>query len=443
LQNLENIINFLKQTDELQTAHQLLSTFEKYSNSLEQFDALGRLFHDVKAYPEALRCTEKCLMLAQNQEQQYNIRCNLIKIYNEINEPQKALRLIKANQCIFPDDVSMKMEMNFSYFLLNNKEQSEKILRELLEEDITEEIRAKINFNLGTYDLEAGKFQQGLRGFILAGKSVGIWPDDGIPSHLKVSDENPLDSSKSLLIKADGGIGDELINIRFMKDLPNATWLTTRQDLADIFNRCGFKAITYKEFEGYQEYDQVTTSMQLPIWLNLKEEQIWQGRCLEPSEKAKEKFKYMDSSKMKIGLRWSGNNFYEQNLHRSLDFEELYSTVKEKYPDADLYSLQFPKDESVDYKDVIDMSTEISNFDDTLAIIDNLDLVITSCTSVAHAAGALDKNTVVFAPISAYYTWDSPHSSREHNESIWYSKNLKVLKQDEHKSWKNQYKYFK
>jgi len=435
LQNLINIIQFLKTKDELTTAHLLLRSFEKFSDNLEQYDLLGKLFHDVKAYPDSLRCVQKCLELA-SESQKYNVMCNIIKIYNETNEPDKALEYIRILEELTPDDISIQMEKNFSYFLKNEKDQSEAVLRNLLQRaDINTEQQGKIRFNLGTYDLLHNRFKEGLRGFILEGKGIGIWPDDSIPGHIKVSDSNPLDINKSMLIKADGGIGDELINIRFMRYLPNATWLTTRQDLADIFNRCGYRTITYKEFKGYQDYNQATTSMQLPIWLDLSETDLWKGRYLEPSPESSKHLKD-HGIKMKIGLRWSGNPWYEQNLHRSLNFEDLYKTVKNKYPDAILYSLQFPK-EDIDYKDVIDLSPEISSFDDTLGIIDNLDLVITSCTSIAHAAGALDKPCVVLAPISAYYTWCTlrPDSQEHLEHSFWYSTKLSVLKQQVPKSW--------
>ena len=43
---LEHIINFLKTTDELQTASILLKTFKKYAKDIEQYDQLGKLFND-------------------------------------------------------------------------------------------------------------------------------------------------------------------------------------------------------------------------------------------------------------------------------------------------------------------------------------------------------------------------------------------------------------
>ena len=442
---IEQLIETLKNKDKLKLASELLQVFEEEANSLQQFDLLGKLYHDVKDYKNALKCVEKCKNLTYDKEALYSINCNLIKIYNEINEPNKALELIDQNLEINENDISMLMEKNFSYFLLNRKKDSEDILRSiLLRDDITQEIRSKVLFNLGTYDLEAGKLQEGLRGFILAGKEIGIWPQDGIPKSLLLSDNNQLKSGDKLLIKADGGIGDELINIRFMKILKDrgidATWLTSRKDLKDLFNFNGYKTITYEDFrnQSYFDYDKCSTSMSLPIWLNLSEEELYFGDYLKYFDESKEKFNFMKNDKIKIGLRWSGNPYYEQNLHRDLNFNDLYNLVKEIYPDAEIYSLQFPKDQTVNYRDVIDLSDKIENYSDTLSIIDNLDFVISSCTNIPHGCGSISKECYVLPPISAYYIWDSPHKSREPNESIWYNKNMKVLKQSEHKSWTNE-----
>ena len=114
---LEQIIEFLKQTDELSTARLLLKTFNKYSNSIDQYDTIARLFNDVKAYPEAIEAAEKTLALSANPQQLYSSRANLAKLYNHNNEPYKALNYINANLSINPNDYEALMEKVFSLYL--------------------------------------------------------------------------------------------------------------------------------------------------------------------------------------------------------------------------------------------------------------------------------------------------------------------------------------
>ena len=97
-----------------------------------------------------------------------------------------------------------------------------------------------------------------------------------------------------------------------------------------------------------------------------------------------------------------------------------------------LYSLQRDTglDQLKDYPYIFDMSPDMTTFMDTLGIIQNLDIVITSCTSVAHAAAAMGKRVFVFVPISGYYVW--AHSMKQ---SPWYGDNVTILRQTKPRSW--------
>ena len=60
-----------------------------------------------------------------------------------------------------------------------------------------------------------------------------------------------------------------------------------------------------------------------------------------------------------------------------------------------------------------DLSAELREFDDTAALIANLDLVITVDTSVGHLSGALGKPTWIMLPKASDWRWllgrpDSP-----------------------------------
>jgi hypothetical protein len=61
--------------------------------------------------------------------------------------------------------------------------------------------------------------------------------------------------------------------------------------------------------------------------------------------------------------------------------------------------------------------------------MDAMDLVITSCTSIAHAAAALGKPTWVIVPILPYYIWALPG-----NKSPWYD-SVTLFRQEVYKEW--------
>ncbi len=74
-------------------------------------------------------------------------------------------------------------------------------------------------------------------------------------------------------------------------------------------------------------------------------------------------------------------------------------------------------------------SLPLVSWEDTLAAIEQLDLVITSCTSVAHASAALGKETWVIVPILPYYLWALPGK-----RSPWY-KSVRLFRQKKFGDW--------
>lgn len=433
---LDNIISFLKNTDEHKTAEVLLDTMSKYAVRIEEYDNLARWYMEIKKYPSAIRYAEKALVNSPTNEQMYACRANLSKLYNHINDPKSSLRYSNINSKIKPDDYDPLMEQVFSYFLLNEKDKSEAILRELITyDDLPEELTNRIKFNLGTYDLYAGKFKQGMKGFLLEGKKLGIWKNATLPFKFW---EGGIYPGKTIVILAEGGIGDEIINVRFVTKLQelgmHPIWYTTRLDLVSIFKRQGIDARS--SLHGISEESLWTYSMSLPIYLDLDINDLWTGQYLYPSEEYIEKWKWISNpvvpNSVSVGIRWTGNPAYEHDLHREVPLSGILDCLQD--PKYNIYSIQRDQgaDQILKYPGITDLSSKLETIDDTLAIIHHLDFVVTSCTSVAHMAAAMDKKVYILVPITAYYTWASTHDT----SSIWYSDSVTVLRQVTHKSWK-------
>lgn len=82
------------------------------------------------------------------------------------------------------------------------------------------------------------------------------------------------------------------------------------------------------------------------------------------------------------------------------------------------------------YKNVYFYGNQLNDFSDTANLIDGLDLIITTCTSVAHLSGALGKETWVLLPYSADWRW---FDNGQHSSS-WYP-NLHLFRQNQINDW--------
>ena len=78
---------------------------------------------------------------------------------------------------------------------------------------------------------------------------------------------------------------------------------------------------------------------------------------------------------------------------------------------------------------IIDLSDHLDDFSITANVIESLDLVITTDTSVAHLCGAMNKEGWVLVPRPADWRW-----MQEGASTPWY-KSLKLFRQDKQGSW--------
>jgi len=410
---------FLKQFDK---AKIVLDLLKPYAQRIEEIDQIGKLYADIREFNDTLELAERIYSLVNTPDARFDARVNIIRAYLNLNKPKEALAYISINEREKPTDHPNQMDKAMCYFLLDQKEQGEEILRNILLEPHTEDINFRVNFNLGTYDLRNGNFKEGLRHVLLDGRKLNIWHEFKYPQD-QLWEGNPQ-PGKTIVLCSEGGIGDEIISVRFMKHFQDLgmtpIWYTNRADIASIFDRCGFKTIS--TLDTIPKDWLWTYSMPTPTYLELNEDDLWYGPYLTPLNIAP---KLPDTGKKKIGIKCMGNPKYDQDLHRTIPFEQLIDSIPKEY---EIYS--FHIDEDFVHPRVISLKDKIKTWDDTFDYINQMDIIVSSCTSLIHAAGAIGKESIVIIPILTYYTW-----AKLGYHTKWYGDNLTVLRQTEYDNW--------
>ncbi|MDO9103375.1 MAG: hypothetical protein Q7U57_00290 [Methylovulum sp.] len=113
---------------------------------------------------------------------------------------------------------------------------------------------------------------------------------------------------------------------------------------------------------------------------------------------------------LRVGIRWAGNPQFEHEQHRAFNPAPLFALHG-----VDLVSLQ--RDSDVAIPNHIEQP-DLSSWEATRQIIESLDMVITSCTSVAHMAAAMGKPAWVIVPVLPYYLWALPGELSPLYESV-------------------------
>lgn len=425
MQNLETTIAQLKTMKEIPVAKNLLKTYEKYASKVQEYDFIARLQNEVKDYESSIANLKKSLSISTNPNEMYAIRANIAKMYNHLNEPLKSIAYSNANLVVKSDDFDSKMEIGFSHYLNGDYEKGETLMRNLLlEPNVPEDIKNRIAYNLASYDIEAGKFKQGMLGHVKVGHEIGILPIEEIPMIPKW--DGAIEAGRTVIILAEGGIGDEIIQVRFMKNLERlgmtAIWVTKNKHLVEVFNRNGFK--TVQNLEGIDTSNAVQVqSFWLPVLLDLDAHQVWEGPYLKPSQQYIDKWNKILPEGKKTAFKWFGNKEYDQDLHRSVPYEKM----------LDIFNCGINVSLQLEGcgPEMFDAGSLINSIEDTLAIISLCDKTISSCTSVVHMAGSMSCDCIVLPPIACYHIW----LGRTDEMSNWYQENLKVVRQTKHRNW--------
>ncbi len=295
---------------------------------------------------------------------------------------------------------------------------SEKILKTLNQLD------KRVLFNLGWHYLRQGEFKKGFEGLEI-GRSINAFGTNKPRPYPLYTGQNI--KNKTILFAGEGGLGDHIINIRFVKKLaaynPKII-VSTEPGLFSIFKEIPeITALCSTEHDNGMCCDYYIPGMSAPLYLNLDYKDI-DGDPYLTGFTPRKLFPY--NKNLKVGLKWSGNPEFEHQQHRRFPIELMLDLLN--IPDITFYSLQRDA-EVIDEDRFIDLRYELKTWKDTAEIVAGLDLVITSCTSVAHLAGAMGKPVWIVLPILSYYTWALPG-----NTSPWY-KTATLYRQTKYKDW--------
>jgi hypothetical protein len=436
---VKQTVDILSRSDLLDEIVNLMELFEK--NKIVPLDILGYdlysySYDKAKRFVTAIEYGEKALSLSKAIEQTVAIKSNLAKIYLSANKPTKSVEYYEFVMDNIQDNDRYLLDYSAALFACNKKQESYDIVKSM-EENLWKYDQREadsILFNLGVHYIQDGDFKKGME-HLYIGRKLNVFG-----SYSKVWDIPEWNGKPKpnlhILMVGEGGIGDEIINVRFVKhlrDLGMKVSIMTTHKVHTIYNHLPFEKIIDISDYKKEDYDCWTPMMALPKTLGIDANDLWYGPYLQAKPDYIEKHKL--SGEFKVGLRWAGNPRYDHELHRSVNLTEVINSLPEGN-NWSLYSIQ--RDVGLaqleNHNEVVDLQFELSTFEDLLGVIHNLDLVITSCTSVAHAAAALGKQVVILIPIMEYYVWaeGKPNSS-------WYGENVRLIRQVTPEIWNEVY----
>jgi hypothetical protein len=296
-------------------------------------------------------------------------------------------------------------------------------------------------FNRGWFKIQEGDYQTGSQ-LLEHGRHISVYGSGPLKTSAPIYNPQEHDIiGKSIIISLEGGYGDEIIHARFAPSFKklgaSKVYLAADPGLHCLFNRIeGVDGIIMRNQAHTVEHDYWVPGFSAG-WIaghtfnddfpnkpylvpNLDSVRIW-----------KELIKAEDDQ-IKVGIRWAGNPKFEHQQFRRFPPEFLHNLTK--YPELKIFSFQRDHNTMPLPEGITDLQHFLISWEDTAAAIMNLDIVITSCTSIAHLSAALGKETWILVPLLPYHTWT--YGCPDNDSSPFYTC-VKLFRQQESNKWNN------
>jgi tetratricopeptide (TPR) repeat protein len=400
--NLAHIMQKKQQFDEALTCFQ--KALELDPSYAQVHMSIGAVLYEKQQFDEALTCFQKALELDPSYAEAY---CGLGSTLNEKKQLDESMACYHKALQLNPNSAEAHWNMSLAYLTLGNYRDGWKEY----------EWRWKVKDHL-----KYGCFHR---------------PTDFTQPIL-----NRLDAAgHTILIYAEQGLGDEIQFIRYAPLVAQCgakVVMECHKELFTLFQ--SVKGVNHIIVQGepLPGFDIQCPLLTLPLVFNTTLENVisevpylginsslirkWGGKIQN------------NKSAFNIGIAWAGSPTYKGNTLRSCRLNTFSPLAR--FKDITFYSLQ--KGEASGQAknpphdlNFIDLTEGINDFSDTAALIENLDLVISVDTAVAHLAGALGRPVWTLLPFAADWRW-----MLDREDSPWYP-TMRLFRQSSPRDWES------
>ncbi len=285
-------------------------------------------------------------------------------------------------------------------------------------------------WNLGLLQLLLGEYPAGFTN--LEARFETIAPIARLHQTIPRWDGSTL-ADRHILIHAEQGYGDTLQFIRYLPLLAEMGGLVTLEvqdrSLLSLARTLGGCIQVIARGEPLPPVDIQAPLLSLPLLMGTRIDSIparvpYLSADRQQMEHWKESI--IDDGRLKVGLAWKGRPTPDPG--RSVPFAELAQLFA--LPDITWYSLQMDRDAEANLPpNIINKTDQIFDFNDTAALIANLDLIVSIDSAVAHLAGALGVPGIVMLQAVPDWRW-----GLDRDTALWYP-SLRLVQQKSPGRW--------
>jgi len=363
-----------------------------------------------------------------------HLAMNLAACLNDLGQHEEALELCRPFLPITAATAEIGLNMGIALRYLGRYDEAMEINQQVLRQRPD---YADAYWNLAHVQLSMGRLREGWKSYEWRFRQ-SKWA--GHPEFAQPRWGGEELHGKTILLHAEQGLGDCIQFIRYApmvaKRGGRIVVACHKPLLRLLRGQLNIEAL-WPEFEEVGRFDVHCPVLSLPMVFDTTLETIPRDvpylRCDEEmARRWREKVGLRDG-RMRVGIVWAGRPEHHHDRWRSMRLEQFGTLAK--VAGTRWFSLQ--KGEAAaqaarppEGMEIVDFTADLGDFADTAGLVEQLDLVITVDTAVAHLAGAMGKRVWVMLPTLPDWRW-----MLKGEKSPWYP-TIRLFRQEKQGDWR-------
>ena len=392
-------------------------------------NTLGIFYAKTEHFAEAGEIFKKLLKIYPDNNSYANNLVNLFVLQNNFIDAQDVVKSL-ADKCL--DNYKYQRDCGIIFHKTGNTNLSKKYLLRAL--DLNSK-NYDLMLTLSTVLLKKGEYSEGWRLYesrfnhSTISEQIKIMPKQILNGNIPRYKGEDL-TNKTILIHAEQGYGDFIMSMRYFKNLRGKypglkISVICKDPLQKLLegNSEIFNVVSYKETE---KVDSITADfwefiMSIPRYFEIEDYklELFSPYINHDIQIDNLNQRIIDHNKINIGISYHGNSDFVNDIHRSMSsliwFKELTKLKQFNFIYLNIDNIE----EQIKDLDLNLRCPELNTFQDTYGVLKNLDLVISTDTSIVHLAGAAGVECwTLLGHISSSWIWGEKESITDRYRSV-------------------------
>jgi tetratricopeptide (TPR) repeat protein len=421
---------------------QLLQAVGAYCEALqlnpqltEAFENLAEAQTELKLFDDALLSIRAAIALKPNRAISHT---RLARILVRLGQHQEAINVATHALDLSPKNATTHLIRSNAHRALNQLQESIADLRQAMAIDPN---NAELPYNLSFDLLLSEQFEEGWQRYESRFDTENFLKST---PQMVASKWNGTDNleGKTILVCPEQGLGDQIQFARYalvFLGMGAKVIMPVAPALIDIVQSMHPDVLVTSSLQPASALPQHDYYISLMSLLGIFKTDLsnipYAERYITPDEAITAKWQARfanKSSKPQVGITWSGSQLHVNDHNRSMSLTQLAPLLN---LDVDWHILQTEIREAdellLPQTPLKDWRTELTSLHETAGLLDQLDLLITVDTSVAHLSAALGKPTWIMLPFAPDFRWLLNRS-----DTPWYP-SVQLFRQSKPRDWES------